>query len=42
MPAPRALAIDTEGQRVKVYRNLQNSLFSVQFVRLVVAHLATV
>jgi hypothetical protein len=42
MPAPRALTIDLEGQRVKVYRNLQNGLFSVQFGGLVVAHLATV
>ena len=42
MPAPRALTIDLEGQRVKVYRNLKNGLFSVQFGGLVVAHLATV
>lgn len=42
MPAPRPLTIDLEGQRVKVYRNLQNGLFSVQFGGLVVAHLATV
>lgn len=42
MPAPRALTIDLEGQRVKVHRNLQNGLFSVQFGGLVVAHLATV
>ncbi|AMJ64025.1 hypothetical protein [Hymenobacter sp. PAMC 26628] len=42
MPAPRALAIDLEGQQVKVYRNLKNGLFSVQFGGLVVAHLATV
>ena len=42
MPAPRALTIDLEGQQVKVYRNLKNGLFSVQFGWLVVAHLATV
>ncbi|TDN39822.1 hypothetical protein E4631_23410 [Hymenobacter sp. UV11] len=42
MPAPRALTIDLEGQQVKVYRNLKNGLFSVQFGGLVVAHLATV
>lgn len=42
MPVPRALAIDLEGQQVKVYRNLKNGLFSVQFGGLVVAHLATV
>jgi hypothetical protein len=42
MPAPRPLTIDLEGQQVKVYRNLQNGLFSVQFGGLVVAHLATV
>jgi hypothetical protein len=39
---PRPLTIDLEGQRVKVYRNLQNGLFSVQFRGRVVAHLATV
>ena len=42
MPAPRALTIDLEGQQVKVYRNLKNGLFSVQFGGLLVAHLATV
>lgn len=42
MPAPRALAIDLDGQQVKVYRNLKNGLLSVQFGGLVVAHLATV
>lgn len=42
MSAPRALTIDLEGQQVKVYRNLKNGLFSVQFGGLVVAHLATV
>ena len=42
MPAPRALTIDLEGQQVRVYRNLKNGLFSVQFGGLVVAHLATV
>lgn len=42
MPAPRPLTIDLEGQRVKVYLNLQNGLFSVQFGGLVVARLATV
>ena len=42
MPAPRALTIDLEGQQVKVYRNLKNGLFSVQFGGLVVAHLAKV
>lgn len=42
MPAPRPLTIDLEGQQVKVYRNLKNGLFSVQFGGLVVAHLATV
>lgn len=31
MPAPRALTIDLKGQPVKVYRNLKNGLFSVQF-----------
>ena len=42
MPAPRLLTIDLEGQQVKVYRNLKNGLFSVQYGGLVVAHLATV
>lgn len=42
MPAPRPLTIDLEGQRVKVYRNLRNGLWSVQVGGLVVAHLATV
>lgn len=42
MPAPRPLPIDLEGQRVKVYRNLRNGLFSVQVGGRVVAHLATV
>lgn len=41
MPAPRALTINLEGQRVKVYRNLQNGLFSVQYGGRVVAHLDT-
>lgn len=42
MPAPRPLTIDLEGQLVKVYRNLKNGLFSVQYGGLVVAHLDTV
>ena len=42
MPAPHPLTIDLEGQQVKVYRNLKNGLFSVQFGGLIVAHLATV
>lgn len=42
MPAPRLLTIDLEGHQVKVYRNLKNGLFSVQYGGLVVAHLATV
>ena len=38
----RPLTVDLEGQKVKVYRNLRNGLFSIQVNGLVVAHVESV